>query len=127
LTPDSANFYSWWADGDIGDTQFSTLYPMNPQKKIQDGSLPFTDSVFWTSSASSLHPGGANFAMLDGSVRFLSDTIDCWPIDAATNLPRGLTQGGDPVLYTVGPDLRFGVYQKLATRGKSDFVSDGDY
>ena len=81
---------------------------MNPQRTIKDGSLPFTDSLYWTSSASSLHPGGANFAMLDGSVRFIKDTINCWSIDPATNLPPGLSQGGDPVLYSWGPDLRLG-------------------
>jgi prepilin-type N-terminal cleavage/methylation domain-containing protein/prepilin-type processing-associated H-X9-DG protein len=127
LTKETAWFFSWWADGDIGDTNFSALYPINPQKKIQDGSLPFTDSLYWASSASSLHPGGANFAMLDGSVRFLKDTIDCWPIDPATNLPPGLSQGGDPVLYSWGLDLRFGVYQKLATRNFDDLISDSDY
>ena len=127
LTKDTAVCWSWWADGDIGDTLFSTLYPINPQKTLKDGSLPFTDSLYWSSSASSLHPGGANFAMLDGSVRFLKDTIQCWSIDPATNLPFGLSQGGNPVLYSLGPDLRFGVYQRLATRNFDDVVSGGDY
>jgi prepilin-type processing-associated H-X9-DG protein/prepilin-type N-terminal cleavage/methylation domain-containing protein len=127
LTKETAWDWSWWADGDIGDTLFSTLYPLNPQKKIKDGSLPFTDSLYWSSSASSLHPGGANFAMLDGSVRFVKDSIDCWAIDPATNLPYGLSQGGDPVLYSWGPDLRFGVYQKIATRNFSDLVGDNDW
>ena len=100
---------------------------MNPQRRVKDGSLPFTESLYWTSSASSLHPGGANFAMLDGSVRFIKDSIDCWTIDPATNLPPGLSQGGNPVLYSWGPDLRFGVYQKLSTRNFGEVVSDGDW
>ena len=43
-------------------------------------------------------------------------------IDPSTNLPSGLTQGGNPVLFSWGPDLRFGVYQKLATR---NLANDG--
>jgi prepilin-type processing-associated H-X9-DG protein len=118
-----------WPSGDFGDTQFSTLYPMNPQRRIKDGTLPLTNSVtYWASSASSFHPGGVNTAMLDGSVRFLKDTIDCWSIDPATILPIGLSQGGSPVLYSWDHKvLRFGVYQRLATRNFDDVVSDSDY
>jgi prepilin-type N-terminal cleavage/methylation domain-containing protein/prepilin-type processing-associated H-X9-DG protein len=127
LTPDTAWDWSWWADGDIGDTLFSTLYPLNPQKKTKDGSLPFTDSLYFSSSASSLHPGGANFAMLDGSVRFIKDSIDSWSIDPSTNLPPGLTQSGDPPLYYWPPTMRFGVYQRLSTRAGDDVVRADEY
>jgi prepilin-type processing-associated H-X9-DG protein len=127
LTKESAACWSWWADGAIGDTLFSALYPMNPQRIDKDGSLPFTESLYWASSASSLHPGGANFAMLDGSVRFIKESVDCWTIDPATSLPPGLFQGGNPVLYSWGQDLHWGVYQKLATRNFNDLVVGGSY
>jgi prepilin-type N-terminal cleavage/methylation domain-containing protein len=127
LTPDTAWNWSWWADGDIGDTLFSTLYPINPHKRVKDGSLPFTNSLYWPSSASSLHSSGANFAVLDGSVRFIKDTVDCWAIDPTTNLPPGLTQGGSSALYSWTADLRFGVYQRLATRNFNDLVPSGSF
>jgi prepilin-type processing-associated H-X9-DG protein len=128
LTPGSTDFWGFWPSGDFGDAQFSTLYPLNPWKRLKDGTLPLTNSsLYWASSASSRHPGGVNFAMLDGSVHFILDTIDCWPIDLSTNLPPGLTQGGNPVVFSWGTDLRFGIYQKLATRAYQDFVSADEY
>ena len=35
------------------------------------------DNVWGAATAQSNHSGGANAAMLDGSVRFVSETVDC--------------------------------------------------
>ena len=61
-----------WADGQILVSGFNTVLPPNSPNCSYGG-----DSVWGVASAQSNHSGGVNACMLDGSVRFVSDTIDC--------------------------------------------------
>ena len=127
LDDDSALWWHWWTSGNYGDTLFSTLFPMNSFRKVGPGTgVDDARGAAYISGASSLHPGGANFAFMDGSVKFLKDSINTWPADQATGLPRGLTFDPNGP-YKVAKGTSFGVYQKLSTRDGGEIVGGDQY
>jgi prepilin-type N-terminal cleavage/methylation domain-containing protein/prepilin-type processing-associated H-X9-DG protein len=117
---DQANWH-WWADAVTGDTLFWTLYPLNPHRKIPNISGEYSSA--YVSSASSFHPGGANFTFADGSVHFLKDSINTWPFDPVTGFPLGVSESSGGI-YSGGV---FGVYQALSTRNGGEIISADSY
>jgi prepilin-type processing-associated H-X9-DG protein len=132
---------SWWFSAWLGASLFDTLTAMNPQRLVAIASLPdpkpgswpgIEDNALWN-SASSIHPGGANFAMADGSVRFIKETVQSWPVDAFGN-PTGVDDGGGnfsrfdgTTLYSLLPGTKLGVYQALSTRAGGEVISSDSY
>ena len=110
-----------------GPTPSSTrYYPINASHKLLNFSDP-TGRDYIAMSLASNHPGGANVAFCDGSVRFLKESIDCWPIDPGTNVAIGVPFNADGTArISINPGAKVGVLQKLATRNFGDAVSAVD-
>ncbi len=107
----------WYVTGNWGDTLFTTFYPPNLYKSAK-GSGPDAQ----LKDASSLHAGGLNALMADGSVRFIKETIDSWPLDSINGEPAGI--GRDPGgWWTHIP--RAGVWQALGSRNGGEAIGDG--
>jgi prepilin-type N-terminal cleavage/methylation domain-containing protein/prepilin-type processing-associated H-X9-DG protein len=130
--------WHWWCSGNYGDTIFTTFWPINPLKKLPYSCQGVSASPA-VEAASSMHPGGANFAFMDGSVRFIKESISSWANNPSntilgyTCLPPGITattsSAGDKPIWSVtqtgGPV--FGVYQQLSTRNGGEVISSDQY
>lgn len=99
VTNDLGEHYGLWFFGDIGDTLYVADGPPNMYKTVGSWNAPA-----WVWTASSLHPGGVNVLMGDGSVRFIKETID-----------------------STEDEGKFGVWQKLATRNGGEVIDPGAY
>lgn len=67
-----------WAAGQIGYSGFHTILPPNSPSCSETAANPsYSLEHIATITASSFHPGGVIAGMLDGSGRFISETVDC--------------------------------------------------
>ena len=75
-----------FADGNVSVTGFQTIMPPNsPNARNYGSGVGQSGWGYGICSASSNHSGGVNAAMVDGSIRFVSETIDCGDMDACVN------------------------------------------
>lgn len=109
----------WW-DPITGYTGFFTCLPPNSPSCVN--TLAYADYGGGEEplvSASSCHTGGVNVSYLDGSVRFISNTINTG--DLSTMPPRDPNNGNRYHLYT-GPSL-YGVWGSMGTRSGGESVN----
>ena len=116
----------WWMDAFASDTLFWTLDPINPWRVVTSFPLAENTPNPFSASAGSNHPGGANFAFVDGSARLVRNTINSWPVKPVGGLPVGVT-GDWQHLYQVAPGIQFGVFQALSTRAGGESPSPDSF
>ena len=88
-----------WADGNVGFTAINTVFPPNAPS-CQTGTWDGDDGLY---PPTSYHPGGAQCALVDASVRFISNSIDTGNLAAAAPT-------------TVSGTSPYGVWGALGTR-----------
>ena len=102
-----------WADGAPIHTGFNTIFPPNgPNCQEPTGGGRFDGTPGGLFSAASNHSGGAQFTLGDGSVKFISETVDSGNRNAA--MPTG---GASP----------YGVWGALGTRNSGELISGDAY
>jgi len=75
--------FTYWSSPYPLATAFTTRGPFNPKSMAGDSNR--------LSNFRSNHPGGVNMANVDGSIRFVGETIDHAALDAAATRAGGET------------------------------------
>ena len=108
------NWFGWYVSGNWGDTLMTTFYGPNPYESVNQSA-----GEALLCAGSSGHPGGLNALMGDGSVRFVRDSVESWPLEPTTGQPVGAERTAEGAWINLP---RSGIWQALATRSGGETI-----
>ncbi len=108
--------FGWYVEGNTPSTLFHSFYPINMINRVAAGA-----GQNMSHAVSSLHPGGVNALMGDGSVRFIKEGINSWPFDPLNGFPAGAIQTSEGTWKNCPPP---GVWQHLSSRNGSEVITE---
>ena len=106
-----------WGDARCAYNNFHAAVPPNSPSCFQQGNKSENNSCMCV-SASSNHSGGVNVCMMDGSVRFVSETVDCGDVSNKLGYPNNPGEGH----HWTGPSTG-GVWGSMATPQGNETVA----
>jgi len=114
-----------WFLGQFGTSKLQLSYPPNyfRIKNFAQGGVEWQMAEM---GASSEHPGGVNVLFCDGSVRFVKNTVNSWPLNRE-DVPVGAEPRGSEMGFYWGNLPPRGIWQALATRAGGEVVSADGY
>ena len=77
--------FTYWSNPFPGSTAITTQYAFNPKDRLGDGIY----SASWVRSFRSDHAGGVQFCFVDGSIHFITDSINVLVLDALATRAGG--------------------------------------
>ncbi len=101
-----------WADANPLMTSFNTV--LTPNRELCFGG---DETTIGTLTMSSRHQGGGHVAMGDGSIKFITDSIECGDSDGTVTL------NGQAELAPGSPSV-FGLWGALGTRDQAEIVGE---
>ena len=131
LTPAEAQTqWHWWIGFNPGDAIFGSAWVINPEGKCSGGVAGVAYAYSFDCATGSFHPGGANFTMADGSVRFIKDTIGTSPYNQGNcKITNIIGYNGHWSFIPPGSAgyAPIGIYQALSTRAGGEVISSDSY
>ena len=109
-----------WGDSQTWRSGFMTIFPPNGGPNCIAGTIADFDQSLNISSASSNHTGGINCVMADGSVQFISNTIN----SLSAGIPGDYSVPSDMKTLIVGSGASsFGIWGALGSIAGNESVS----